>query len=146
MHARNSDTAAGQAQRVGAGDRSGAIGQRRCSSNPDWGPFPRGGASSTAASDAGFGLTELAVALWPAAVAVDLVPPGTSGERKRICSEGGERSTKTIRRCEELASQKWLPLSMLNHIFWEHSGNLAIPILSRSLNQTTSNHFFSGYL
>jgi hypothetical protein len=48
----------------------------------------------------------LSVALWPAAVATDLALPGTSGERKRICSEEEvSEAQKTIR------SQKWLPPS-----------------------------------
>jgi hypothetical protein len=59
-----------------------------------------------------FGLTVPSVAFWPAAIAIDLAPPGTSGERKRICSEEEvSEAQKTILRCEELASQKWLPPS-----------------------------------
>jgi hypothetical protein len=83
---------------------SRAAGSARRSSILDWGPLAGGGASSTAPSDVGFGLTSPAVVLWPATVVV-------LWRRKKMCfavrrrNGGGERSSKTIRRCEDVRAR-----------------------------------------
>jgi hypothetical protein len=82
---------------------SRAAGSARRSSILDWGPLPGGGASSTAPSDVGFGLISPAIVLWPATAVV-------LWRRKKMCfavtrNAGGERSSKTIRRCEDVRAR-----------------------------------------
>jgi hypothetical protein len=47
---------------------------------------------------------------------------------------------------EVVASIQQILQYMLNHIFRAYSKNLAIPISSHPLNQTSDSHFFNSYL